>query len=102
MSPGCRSLSDTWVPWVDWSCETRGRLMPTCLKAVCTRPEQSYADGPVAPETYALPICALTKATTAAAEPVAVEVLVEVPESVVAARVVRSALREARAAASLR
>ncbi|CAM5424735.1 hypothetical protein SVIOM342S_02904 [Streptomyces violaceorubidus] len=66
----------------------------------------------MAPETYALPTWACTKETTAAAEPVAVDVLVlallpllvpvEEPLSVEALRVVRSAAREARSAASLR
>ncbi|MGX1118778.1 hypothetical protein RKD37_004141 [Streptomyces ambofaciens] len=65
----------------------------------------------MAPETYALPTWACTKETTAAAEPVAVDVLVlvllsvpveEEPVSEEALRVVRSAAREARSAASLR
>lgn len=107
MSPGWRLSSDTWVPAVDWSWETRGRSMPTCRKAACTRPEQSHELGPVPPETYASPTCARTKSMTAAAEPVAVEADVDVdvltlpePVSAAAASVVRWESREARSAAA--
>lgn len=97
------------MPAVDWLCETRGRSTPTVRNAAWTRPEQSHELGPVPPGTYASPTCACTNATTEAAEPVADEETgaeavdteepdAEEPEG--ALSVVRSAVREARSAAS--
>src|SRR5690349_10554854 len=108
MSPGWRLLSETWVPAVDWLCETRGRSTLTERKAAWTSPEQSHELGPVPPDTYASPTWAWANATTAAAEPLALEeyevvaafVEPDEEEPVLFWSVVRAASREARSAAS--
>ena len=47
------------------SCEVRGIGRPAAAQACEVSPEQSYEPGPVAPQTYGLPIWALAKATAA-------------------------------------
>src|SRR6478735_131351 len=108
MSPGWRLSRETWVPAVDWLCETRGRSTPTVRNAAWTSPEQSHEFGPVPPETYASPTWDWANATTDAADPVALDEddddedddEAESEEPVEALSVVRSAGREARSAAS--
>jgi hypothetical protein len=44
------------VPALTWSQVVRGSVTPAAFQAAWVRPEQSYEPGPLAPQTYGLPI----------------------------------------------
>src|SRR6478609_9460840 len=55
-SPAWTFARDTGVPTANCANDVRGSVIPACLNAHCTRPEQSKPPGCVPPDAYGVPI----------------------------------------------